>query len=180
MTRDGSPPSAWRAAGAEHLLDIVRIAERVHPDHPEAPAVFAERLALYPAGCLVLAQADAIAGYVISHPWRHLQAPTLDQCLGALPCPADGYLIHDVALLPGCRGSGHGRAAVLRLQTVVLDAGLAEMSLVSLPRSVGFWTMMGFRPVQAAGTPGHELAAYGPGAVLMEKRLQQGRAGDDG
>jgi len=38
------------------LPAALAIAEVVHPNYPEDPAVFTERLALYPRGCLVLVQ----------------------------------------------------------------------------------------------------------------------------
>lgn len=154
-----------------HLPEIMRIADRVHPDHPEAPEMFAERLRLHPAGCLVLRQAGGIAGYAISHPWMRLQVPGLDRRLGRLPDRPDSCLIHDLALLPTARGGGHGHAALLRLQAEALRSGLAWMSLVSLAGSIGFWTRMGFRASPQHARPAEALAAYGPGAVVMERPL---------
>lgn len=162
---------AWRLARAVDLPDIERIAALVHPAHPEGPAVFAERLALHPPGCLLLEQEDGASGYVISHPWRRLHPPKLDQHLGGLPDWPDSYLIHDLALLPSCRGSGHARRVAMLLQQQAVAARLPELSLVSLAGSVGFWTTMGFQPARLPASQAPGLLAYGPGAVFMVKWL---------
>ena len=55
----------WRPMLPADLSMTETIAEQVHPDYPEDPAVFAERLALFPAGCFML----GAVGYLIAHPW---------------------------------------------------------------------------------------------------------------
>ena len=49
------------------LPEILAVAKEVHPAFPEDAEVFAERLCLYTAGCLVFHAGRTIAGYVISH-----------------------------------------------------------------------------------------------------------------
>ena len=44
----------WRPMTAADLSAMLSVADIVHPNYPEDPAVFEERLALFPAGCLVL------------------------------------------------------------------------------------------------------------------------------
>src|SRR5690606_11826199 len=69
--------SPWRPMQAADLAAVQAIADRVHPDFFEAPAILAEKHALYPAGCFVHRSGDAISGqisgqisgYVFAHPW---------------------------------------------------------------------------------------------------------------
>lgn len=50
----------WRSARASDLMAISAIAARIHPDLPESPDVFAEKMRLYPDGCRVLIADDEI------------------------------------------------------------------------------------------------------------------------
>jgi len=59
------------------LPAVQAMADRLHPHHPEAPAVFAERLALAPAGCRVLAGGGGVPGYAVPHPWTGTAPPPL-------------------------------------------------------------------------------------------------------
>ncbi|MEJ1976896.1 MAG: hypothetical protein WDN49_13095 [Acetobacteraceae bacterium] len=63
------------------------------PLYPEEPAVLAERLQLYPAGCLVLQVGQGIAGYAVSHPWLFGRPPALNARLEGLP-DSPGHVLH--------------------------------------------------------------------------------------
>lgn len=154
------PP--WRLMRAEDLAAVQAIAEAVHHDFPEDISVFAERLRLAPAGCLML---DGL-GYLISHPWRLDAPPALNSPLGAIPPEADGWYLHDLALLPAARGTGAGRAAVARAIETAQAAGLARMALIAVGGSAPFWARQGFveTPLPAA-----KLASYGEGARYMRR-----------
>ena len=102
---------SWRPMRAEDLAAVTAISDAVHGRFTEPMAIYAERLALYPAGCRVLA-GDAVAGYLISHPWYRDSPPKLGAMLGTIPADADAYYLHDLALLPAARGSGGGKAAL--------------------------------------------------------------------
>ena len=126
------------------LAAVSGIAARVHPDYPEDDAVFAERLALYPAGCFVLANGGETLGYLISHPWHFGQPPALNALLGTLPAPATTYYIHDLALLPAARGSGAAAAIVTTLIRHAAEQQHQNISLVAVNNSVQFWQRQGF------------------------------------
>jgi GNAT superfamily N-acetyltransferase len=158
---------AWRPMEAGDLAAVDAVATLIHTAYPEDAAVFAERLALCPPGCLVLAEGDALAGYVVSHPWNDGAPPKLDRLLGRLPDPATAWYIHDLALLPDARGGGHAGAIVTRLAETARSAGLARMRLVAVSGSVPFWRRHGFHELPSAG----RLASYGPEARLMERHL---------
>ncbi len=150
----------WRPMQPDDLPAVNRIAELVHPAFPESPAIPAERLALYPAGCLVLERDGAVVGYAVSHPHAGLP-PALDTLLGRLPAVPTDYYLHDLALLPEARG--HGAAAVALLMQQAMQAGLPVVSLVAVNGSVGFWQRQGFAVTGAAP------ASYGADAACMAR-----------
>lgn len=129
-------------------LPLVRtVAEKVHPAFPEDAEVFAERLRLYAAGCLIFRQGTAIVGYAISHPWRAMDPPALNSRLGMLPGHPETYYIHDIALLPELRGTGAAAMAVARMLAQAGREKLATASLVAVNGSAGFWGRHGFREI---------------------------------
>ena len=73
----------WRVMTAGDLPLVERIAEVVHPDYPESGDVPAERLSLFPAGCLIAENGQGdVLGYAVSHPGRLGRPPALDSLLG--------------------------------------------------------------------------------------------------
>ena len=161
--------AAWRPMRPADLAAVLALADRVHPDLPEDPAIFAERLALCPEGCLVLdtGKPDAagdIAGYTLAHPIRHLDPPPLNTLLGAIPPAADAFYIHDVAVAPQMRGQGLAGPAVAAL--LAPASRFPRACLVSVYGTVPFWERFGF--VDASDTlPPGKLAGYGADARFM-------------
>ncbi len=153
------------------LRAVEAIGEAVHLAYPEDPEVFAERLALFPLGCHVLQQGEALAGYVISHPWRLAAPPALNVLLGGLPQPADCYYIHDLALLPAARGRGVARRVARALGVMAFSLGLPEVALVAVGDSRGFWERQGF-VAQALPELAEKLASYDDGARYMRRKLR--------
>lgn len=158
---------------ATDLPAVMAVATEVHPTYPESESVFAERLALHPAGCLVLASGEGLAGYVLSHPWRLGRVPALDSLLGALPSAADAYYIHDLALLPAARGSGAASACLHRLAAHARACGLARMALVAVGASAGFWRRHGFREAHDEALA-RKLASYDDAARYMVRAFDEG------
>ena len=152
------------------LSQVLAIAGVVHAAYPEDSAVFAERLRLYPAGCLVCESAGRVIGYAISHPWRAGAPPALNSLLGEVPARASTYYIHDIALLPEARGVGAGVAIVARLVEQARAAGLASMSLVAVSGTVGFWERLGFRAVEEPALA-DQLRSYDEAACFMTRDL---------
>lgn len=161
---------AWRPMRPEDLPAVLEIAARVHPGFPEREEVFAERLRLSPEGCLLLVPGRLALGYAISHPWRAFQPPPLDSLLGALPASPATWYVHDVALLPGTRGSGMGAEAVCRLAETAKKKGLASLSLVAVGGSAPFWQRQGFGAVEREDLAA-KLASYGSDARFMVRPL---------
>lgn len=154
----------WRRMTEADLPAVQALADRLHPHHPEAPAIFAERLSLAPDGCLVLVAGPALLGYAITHPWTGTAPPALDTLLGALPARPGAWHIHDIALDPAARGGGH---AVAALRTLQAAAPLPRATLVAIPGTGNYWAGQGFRDIPA--TDAAALASYGAGARFMAR-----------
>ena len=73
----GAAHYGWRQMTPADLPAISAISDRVHGAYTEPVEILAERLALYPQGCLTLEQDGAITGYVIAHPWLRDAPPRL-------------------------------------------------------------------------------------------------------
>ena len=135
------------------------------------------KLQFRPSGCgstLVVASSwtaeDTILGYAVSHPWRAGDPPSLDTLIGAIPSPPETYYVHDVALLPAVRGSGHSHEIVRRLVAEARNAGQTTISLVAIRSSVAIWRRHGFEAIHDPARA-EKLKSYGAGATLMVKDL---------
>ncbi len=160
----------WRAATPADLPAIAAMADQVHPSFPEDPAIFAERMRLYPDGMRLLEQEGHACGYLVSHPWHAGAVPALNALLHRLPPDADTFYLHDLALLPAARGSGAARAIVEQMAEHSRGRGLASMSLVAVNGSVPFWQRLGFR-IEDCPALAEKLASYEDAARLMLRRL---------
>ena len=171
----------WRPMRGRDVDGVVRVAAAAFPDHFEARACFAERLARFPQGCFVLAPTaaahsgsgapDAVRGYLIAYPWPLGAIPPLNSLLGGLPDGVESVYLHDLALHPDLRGRGHARPAVDMLVAALGPLGTRRIALVSVNDTVPFWQAMGFAPV--AGDPAlvRKLESYGEGARYMLREL---------
>lgn len=149
--------AVWRPMRPADLDAVRAIADVVHRDYPEAPAVFADRLALFAAGCWVAEGRDGrLLGYCLSHPGMVGEPPPLDTVLGALPAGADCLYLHDLALLAEARGLGLGAALTARLERVARGHGFDRIALTAVSGSDAFWQRQGFQP-----RPCGKLASYG-------------------
>jgi GNAT superfamily N-acetyltransferase len=160
----------WRPMTAADLPAVCAIADRVHVAYPEDAAVFVERLQLYPDGCATLECDGKPLAYAVTHPWRYAEPPALNVMLGALPEPPTTYYIHDIAMLPEARGTGAGSAIVNAVVAQAQAAGVPNLSLVAVNKSVAFWSRFGFEvtdePALAA-----KLLSYDADARFMVRKL---------
>jgi len=159
----------WRPMRAADLPAVAALADAIHAEHPEDAAVFAERLALHPAGCLVLGDEGGIRGYAIAHPWTAAAPPALDTLRGRLPTRPDAFHLHDIALDLSARGRGHAAAVLAALLGHATVLGLPRLTLVAVAGTAGYWQRQGFRPIPSRA-PG-ALESYGPGSTFMARPL---------
>lgn len=154
----------WRGMAAADLPAVHALSERIHPELPEGPEIFANRLAVYPAGCLVLDAEGTIAGYAVSHPIRRDAPPPLATLLPAIAPDADTFYIHDLVVAPERRGRGEAALGVRRL--LLLAEAYPQAALISVYGTGGFWGRFGF-DVVAQDRMRDKLTPYGPDAVYM-------------
>jgi GNAT superfamily N-acetyltransferase len=149
-------------------LDPVKaLSDRIHPGLVERREVFADRLDVFPAGCLVLVAGGEIAGYGVSHPAKLRDPPHLDRLLGSPRPDADSYYLHDVALSPEQRGTGRAGEGVERLLSVA--AVFPVTALISVYGTMPFWARFGFVDITDSMQPGR-LAPYGDDARYMSRQ----------
>jgi hypothetical protein len=152
------------------LPAMLIIADIVHPAYPEAAAVFIERLALYPQGCLVLENGEAPVGYIVSHPWLYGEPPRLNSLLESVPVNPTTYYIHDIALLPEARGTGAAASAVERLVVHSGLHGFSNLSLIAVNNSVEFWRRHAFHAVEDSKLA-RKLLSYDANARFLVREI---------
>ncbi|KAK3938119.1 putative gcn5-related n-acetyltransferase [Diplogelasinospora grovesii] len=167
---------AWRQMSVNDIEGVLRVADEVHPDLPESDYVFTERVKLFPDGCLVLVDDDEVCGYAVSHPIRHRQPPALDSLLGEIPPDADQYYIHDLAILPRCRGCGLAAECIGKLLTVAMR--YPTTCLVSVYGTAPFWGRFGFVPdSEPDKVMVEKLQGYGADATYLSRHNDQSDTG---
>jgi GNAT superfamily N-acetyltransferase len=163
------PPAShgiWRQARDADIEAISRIADKIHPQLPESPAAFAEKLQLFPQGCFVLAPHGDVAGYGISYPWMLDHIPSLSTLLRALPVWPNCLFVHDVAIVPEARGHGFAGLLMEILTHAAREHHLPCLALVSVYGSDILWSRYGFT-VQPGTRVLEKLRSYGPTARYM-------------
>lgn len=156
--------AVWRQMLQADLAAVESIADRVHVDYPEAPDIFANRLALFAPGCFMAVSDGQPMGYCLSHPGRLGEPPPLNTVLPGLPDPADCLYLHDLALLPPARGRRLGAALVARLEQVARCHHFDRIALTAVSQSDGFWEILGFTPV-----PCPQLESYGAATYRVKR-----------
>ncbi|KAI0976022.1 acyl-CoA N-acyltransferase [Xylaria arbuscula] len=159
----------WRHLTLDDIEGLAHVAGTVHPELPERDVVFAERVKLFPEGCLVLEEDARVCGYAISHPIRHGQPPALDSLLGEIALEADQFYIHDVCVLPDFRGHSYATDAVKKLLS--LGERYTTTCLVSVYGTAFFWARFGFRPPDEIDhAVAEKVRGYGDDAIYLERR----------
>lgn len=165
-----SERASWRQMQPADLPAVHALAALIHPAYPEDEAVFAERLRLYPPGCRVLECNGKLTAYAISHPWLDRAPPKLNALLGELPPQPSTYYLHDIALMPGMRGTGAAAELVTSLVEQARAERLPSLSLIAVNGSEGFWRRQGFEAVVCDALT-DKLRSYGGDAQFMMRRL---------
>lgn len=157
----------WRPIrGEDDVATVAAIAAVIHKDLPESAAVFAEKIKLFPDGCLTARQDGEMLGYGISHPWRLYEVPALDAFLGGLPASPDCLYVHDVAILPKGRGRNMAGRYLDLIREIARNRGIARLACVSVYGTSAFWMRHGFHEAADQRLQA-SLEAYGPTARYM-------------
>lgn len=156
----------------DDLPAVAALADRIHVNYPESPEVLAEKLALFPKGCFVLADGQAdVRGYCISHPWMGLIPPALDRLMHRLPEPPTLYFIHDIALDERERGKALAQSILTQLIAICQSRSLRQLILIAVSGSVGFWQRQGFLATQDGSLQASVREKYGLEAVHMTRPI---------
>lgn len=158
----------WRAATEADLTEIDRIAKIIHPDLPERPETFAEKISLSPTTSFVACDGKNVRGYAIAYPWRMNDMPPLDTLFGALSQDASILFIHDVALLPSARSLGLVEMLMKLLSTAGRQLHLAHMTLAAVYGSEQAWFRYGFRRSPMCEKLAQQASGYGS-AIYMTR-----------
>jgi len=166
MSETGAGQAIWRPMTAGDVVAVMAVADIVHPTFPEGAAVYHDRLALFPDGCLVATEPGGrIVGYALAYPAPLGAPPPLDTMLGALLPEADAIYLHDIAILPDWRGQRLADGAVDHVLRLA-DGAVMPVMLVSVYGTAPYWGRFGFAAPLLALEP-EKLATYGEGAVYM-------------
>jgi ribosomal protein S18 acetylase RimI-like enzyme len=166
-----TPVIGWRPMCTGDLDRVVEIATIGFPDHFEGRDCFANRLALWPRGCFVLAAPDRVEGYLVAYPWRVGSAPALNTLITAIPGDTPILYLHDLALSPAVRGQGWSLTAVEAVLEVARTGGWSTLALVAVNNAVDFWRGHGFS-VSQAPEMADRLSSYGPDARYMTRPVR--------
>ncbi len=168
---NGSASFSWRRMAAGDLDAVAAIARSGFPHHFEGRDIFANRLAIYPAGCFVLAGGSAApVGYLIAYPWTRGDAPPLNSSIVGLPQQSDAMYLHDLALHPQVRGGGHPRAIIDLVVALCRKDGWPIITLVAVNDAARFWERHGFYVIDTEMMR-PKLASYGADARYMVREL---------
>lgn len=143
-SNDNKHEMALRQVTEADLTEIETLALATHPELMEQREVFAEKLELFPEGCLVLVRNGRVAGYGFSHPWLLNQIPPLNEFLLQLPAAPDCLFIHDVVVAPQARGGNSAQAYIERLSHLARKRAIQRLALVSVYGSHRLWSRFGF------------------------------------
>lgn len=165
--------ATWWELSVDNIQNLVRIAAKIHPGLPESDEVFAERVKLFPKGCLALIEGDGneLCGYAISHPIRRREPPALNSLLGKIALDSDQYYIHDLAILPQFRGCGLAQECVKSLLAVA--SRFPTTCLLSVYGTAPFWERFGFLPVEIDEILKKKLLDYGDDAIYLERENKE-------
>lgn len=143
---------------------IAALARAELGDYGEAAELYAERIALAPAGCWMLVdEADTILGHCISHPWRRRAPPAMHKLLGSLPANPDCWYLHDVVVAPPARGTKAVERLLPILSGIAARHNIATLALIAVGGADAYWSRQGF----VATNGGAE--GFGADAVYMER-----------
>lgn len=135
---------------------------------PESDESLHAKLSASQSTCFIASLEGNTVGYLISLPWAFSSPPALNAATCRLPLSPDCLYLHDLAVAPGARKFGTGRALVEAFMTRLRDSGLERASLVAVQNSAPYWQRYGFRAVPVSDPLKAKLATYGKDVAYME------------
>jgi hypothetical protein len=166
-----SATASWVPLSANDMVTVNDIAALRHPGLPERTEVIAEKLRLFPQGCIKLVTHGKMVGYGVSHPWRLFSIPPLDSFLGALPEESDCLYIHDLAIFPEAGGLKASKTFNEKVCSVARQLGLFKLACVSVYETNVLWQKFGFQ-IDLSREVQEKIATYGDTAKYMTASIK--------
>jgi len=126
----------------QYVFDIVM---DVWADYGETLAIYENKFLTAPQGCYVYTINNNIKGYVISHPWNILYPPPLNTPL--IKVEENCLFIHDIVILPECRGKGVGDEIIRKILHDNSTVSLVAVNNENI-KTKDFWMRYGFTPLK--------------------------------
>ena len=136
---------------------------------PESEVSLHAKLRASQSTCLIASLEGDTVGYLISLPWTFSSPPVLNAETCRLPSSPDCLYLHDLAVTPGARKSGAGRALVEAFLTQLRELDLGRASLIAVQNSAPYWERYGFLAVPLSEPLKAKLATYGECVQYMER-----------
>jgi predicted N-acetyltransferase YhbS len=135
---------------------------------PESNESLHAKLSASQSTCFIACLEGDIVGYLISLPWEFSSPPVLNAETCRLPLSPNCLYLHDLAVTPGARRFGTGRALVEAYLAQLKRLALGRASLIAVQRSAPYWERYGFRAVPLAESLRTKLSSYGEDVKYME------------
>jgi hypothetical protein len=134
----------WQPLLLSDLERVNNLADLIHIDLPERPEVFAEKVNLFPKGCMKVEVNNTLIAYGIAHPWILYSIPPLDDLLHKIPLSSDCLYIHDVVVVPNARGNSLAGEFTKQIKATAIELGFLKLALVSVYGTNALWAKFGF------------------------------------
>lgn len=145
-------------------------------DFHESADVYARRMA-HPAQCSLALEGTgagpmgALLAYLAAYAGTAGRVTVLNADFDTTPQP-NALVLHDLAVLPHCSGLGIAQTLLRHSWSAAAARGLQRSALVSVQGSQHFWERQGYKARRLEDAEQQQrLAAYGDGAVYMERAL---------
>ncbi len=167
MTR--SEPDV-RLMSATDLPSVLAIQDACYMEQfRESRTSLYAKLLASPSTCFVASLAGDSVGYLFALPGESSNPPAWNAATCHLPGSPDCLYLHDLAVLPGARRTGAGRALVGEFMNRLRASSTGRACLIAVQNSMSYWARHGFRPVPLSGALKARLSTYGDQVVYMER-----------
>jgi len=136
---------------------------------PESLEVLQSKWVISPSTCFVAKTSnDEVSGYILSHPWPEDDFPKLGEIIATIPQTTANLFLHDTCVNSNYSNSGIGSALVKYLLCIAKAEGFKSVTLVSVQKTIAFWSKYGFRHVKNTEVNRY----YGEGSYSMNLQLK--------
>jgi ribosomal protein S18 acetylase RimI-like enzyme len=152
-------PNSWN--------DILQLQREAYVDiEPESLSTLQSKWRNSPQLCFVCSVENRVAAYLLAHAWAGQEYPKLYEDIADAAVGAHVFL-HDLAVSKQFSGRGIGASMARHLIGIADQQGFAQIGLIAVQNSQGFWTKMGFE----TDTQQCVCPSYGINATAMRRKI---------